>query len=338
MPATGRRKSGGKEAVNDADTVPNGTRNGSPKQDSSKEVKTRLTGKRAPDGREATEEKKKMKTDAEESKEVDEEEDKTVRVEPVGEASDLNAAAKATAREPDSDPEDFIMEETRLASWATFEDDGVDHDFASWSRAIEELRRTRRPEARRGSIGVKITPEDLLKQVRQSLQSGDVANLTAPAEPPRITDMIAVVQQMKRAELLDFLAALAERHESHPRERPQCTAWVHQVLDASSGRLIGLKKFRSILRPLLRAIVRRRRLASKDAEALGCLGKWRMAAGIARVRRRQEDANKLASLASTTSAGLLEEDEEDEEDIDEDEEEEAPASRKAVAADSDSED
>jgi len=353
MPSTGtRRKSGGTEAANDKDSLSPGTRNGSADSTPpSKDARKRLSGKRTADASQGEEvpdkkSKKELKEGQEvngrEKKEEEDQEKNGVFLAPLDEAGDLHASAavpvvsaKAEKQEVDSDPEDAILEETRLASWATFEEGGADHDFGSWSRAIEELRRTRRPEARRGSVGVKLTVEDLLKQVRQSQQGGDIANLTAAVEPPRITDVMAVVQQLRRSEVWELFAALTARHESHPRERSQCHAWINQILEHRSEQICGRQRCRKILRPLIEAVVRRRRLASKDAEVMGCLGKWRMASGIARVRRRQEESNRLAAMASTDAAPLLEED--DEEDLDEDSEEEAaPAGIQTADADSDS--
>eukprot|EP00930_Biecheleria_cincta_P021894 TRINITY_DN16091_c0_g1_i2.p1 TRINITY_DN16091_c0_g1~~TRINITY_DN16091_c0_g1_i2.p1 ORF type:complete len:361 (-),score=90.90 TRINITY_DN16091_c0_g1_i2:132-1214(-) len=345
-PGGGRKSSRG----GGDDGILNGSRNGvSPKD---KEGRKRLSGsKRLPpeaaseggdNGNQASAASPGLRTKKQRSAANDEEEEEpsAVYVDPVDEALDADLQQgpepEHEPAEPCSDPEAGAFEDARLDFWGDADGkDGADHDFDAWRKAIEELRRQRKPELSRRSgdvaVSTRPTPEELLRNLRQALQGGDWANVTALASLPRSSDLASVVKKLKREEALQTIAALAARHESHPRERWSCNMWIHQVLETWSHSLGGRRELRAALRPLLAALAGRLGVSSRAEEVLSCLGKWRMLTKLGKMHR-QAAKNGSASAADGDEEGDAEDG--DDADDDDDDEEEAEATAAAEADDS----
>lgn len=324
------------------DEILNGSRNvASPKD---KEGRKRLSGsKRLPseaageNGSQASGASPGLRTKKQRSaaNAEDEEEPTAVYVDPVDEALDADLQQGPEPEhdppEPCSDPEAGAFEDARLDSWGdAIEENGVDHDFAAWRKAIEELRRQRKPELSSKPAPARPTPEELLRNVRQALQGGDWASVTALASLPRSSDLASVVKKMKREEALQTIAALAARHESHPRERWSCNMWIHQVLETWSQSLCGQRDLKKALRPLLAALAGRLGVSSRAEEVLSCLGKWRMLSKLGKMHRQAANGSVADPHLDEADADDDEEDDADGEDADDaDDDEEAPAAADA---------
>lgn len=256
------------------------------------------------------------------------------------------ARKKRIAEEPLSDPEVWMAEASQ-PSWANYEDDGADHDFSEWRKAFEELRRKRKPEARRGDPSIKPTADELLRMLRKAVDDGDWTSLTAPASLPRPADMVTAVRQLSDQDVVAAVRGLTERHELRPRERPATWSWLVQILERRGEALTRRQNAAEVLRPLLRDLVKRIGPDSRSQEAGACLGKWRMAASLAAARREvrsraaasaKRSAKAAAAAAAEPEASSEEDDdaeldaEEDEEEVaDEDEESEEPVKAKTAA-------
>jgi len=279
----------------------------------------------------------------------DAEENEAVYVAPVDEAGDASAPLAAKKLQAESDPEDGLVNGSRMAACDSNVDGAkVVHNFDAWRRAIEDLRKLRKPEAKRGDPMTRPAVDEIAKSLRQALEGADWGAVTAPALTTRPEAMLGVVKQLRRGEALQTLTGMSARHESHPRERTACGLWVQQILDQHGESLTGKPELRKALRPLLVALAKRLGSASRAGEVLSCLGKWRMAAGLARVRRQEQ----VRAKAAEASAGVNEveafseaddyaEDDEESDAEDDDGEEEEVVPKKGAAsrkdADSDSE-
>lgn len=333
-------------------------RNGNP-QDSltSQERRTRLTGKRnlgssgangTVDVQAEAEDKagpgsprpKKPRSSKPTVNEDEAADDAAVYLAPVDEAGDaveaLPSLAAVDGESPASEEEDYL-DRCKYSGWGSIvtDDTDADHDFEAWRRAIQELRHQRKPQARRGATE-KPTVEELHRLLREALQSKDWSAITAPMTTPRFSDISAAVRLLSREDVLATLVMVADRHESYPRERNVCATWIQQILDHRAESLAGRREFKSALRPFLSSLEARLDSPLSVGQVLTCLGKWRMAAGLARSRLQEQ-------LRASTGTALNEvEDEEDfgedeEEDECEDDVEEAgrPNASKLVADDSD---
>lgn len=337
MPTTGRKSKGGQAAEAEEEDATNGNRNGNP-QDSltSQERRTRLTGKRnlgatgangAVDIQAEAEDKatgpgsprpKKPKSSKPSFREDEADDEAAVYLAPLDEAGDaveaLPSLAAVDGESAASEEEDYL-DRCKYSGWGSIvtDDTDADHDFEVWRRAIQELRRQRKPQARRGGAGERPTAEELHRHLREALQSKDWSAITAPMAMPRSSEISAAVRQLSREDVLATLVMIADRHESHPRERNVCAAWIQQILDHRAESLTGRREFKSALRPFLSSLEARLDSPFSVGQVLTCMGKWRMAAGLARSRLQEQ-------LRASTGTALNEV--EDEEDFGEDEEEE----------------
>eukprot|EP00933_Yihiella_yeosuensis_P044809 TRINITY_DN40080_c0_g1_i1.p1 TRINITY_DN40080_c0_g1~~TRINITY_DN40080_c0_g1_i1.p1 ORF type:complete len:355 (+),score=107.17 TRINITY_DN40080_c0_g1_i1:98-1162(+) len=349
-----RKSKGGQEQDEDDGGDLNG-KNGNGQHDTPSKVKKRVSGKQTledgADNGNSTTRSKKARTskggDGEET--VADEAADAVYLKPVDEAADAVDApvAQRAASFADSDPEDGVTDPMRNGgSWGSIvrDDTDADHDFAAWRRAIEDLRRQRKPEARRGELGHRPTVEELLRSTKQALQGGDWALLGAPQQLPKPSDVAAVARQLSREEVVPTLKALADRHESHPRERMACSLWIVQILDQRGETLLGRRDLVAALRPLLRSLSRRIGPASAAGNVLSCIGKWKMAAGLAKSRRQEQaraaaGTNSSNTVVADDSEGDDYGEDDEEEDEDDDADEVVPGKNtKAAPEDSDDDD
>eukprot|EP00401_Gymnodinium_catenatum_P079706 CAMPEP_0117608652 /NCGR_PEP_ID=MMETSP0784-20121206/80917_1 /TAXON_ID=39447 /ORGANISM="" /LENGTH=330 /DNA_ID=CAMNT_0005411929 /DNA_START=1 /DNA_END=993 /DNA_ORIENTATION=- len=92
-------------------------------------------------------------------------------------------------------------------------DDDVDDD--AWRRDLEELRRRRKAQkeqdvmaAPKSRLTAKPDTEQLVQSVRDAIESGDWAEITAPLTLPRLPTVIATVQDVGKRELRESFRPL----------------------------------------------------------------------------------------------------------------------------------
>lgn len=216
------------------------------------------------------------------------------------------------------DPEAGIAESAR-PMWADYDADTADHDFDEWRKSLEELRREQRPEARFGDPAAKPSQDELARRLKKAIRDNDWSLITAPAALASPAILVAAVQQLSAESLPTALQGLASRWTARPRERPQTSNWLLQILKRRGETMVGKASSAEVLRPFLRLLALRLGHDSQSGKVLSCLGKWRMAVGLA-VARRDVRSRAVASKRAPAKASepVPSEDDDDKEDEDED--------------------
>mmetsp|Transcript_70228 Transcript_70228/g.184087 ORF Transcript_70228/g.184087 Transcript_70228/m.184087 type:complete len:296 (-) Transcript_70228:108-995(-) len=212
-----------------------------------------------------------------------------------------NPAPEREATSEDDGEATNAVRDMGCAVRADVDDAGGD----GWRKALEELRKTRKPQervAQKADAGGPPMKERLLAIVRSAIESGKWAAVTSPMAFPRPVDISAVARQLDADEVYALLVACAKRYESHPRDRFICSGWILQALEDGGEEATGRKVVRRKLRPLLRALAQRVGPAGRSGEVLSCLGKWRYTAELAAVRRETMKANSEEPVAAGAAA------------------------------------
>lgn len=151
-----------------------------------------------------------------------------------------------------------------------------------WRAGLESLRRehpimVEPPPGARSQVGIQA-------KIREALQQGDWSPLMI-GFPPKNAEVANVVRQLETTEIAQALEAFVDTHESQPRKEVLCSIWIHQFLEHHAETVAEHDQARAALRQLLTSLEKRLGQGTHAAEALACLGKWRLISELAALRR-----------------------------------------------------